>query len=238
MRRRLFTILICLLLGVLVNVAVAALCGAFVNSFDTEQDSFRTSAASTYWGALRNSGLGVQRILASVSTTEPATPSLFPVENAPGWSRCRDRSAEAESLFVDYLNSTIYMVDEGRGWPFISMSWEADFEWFHSTTLTSRSLPIRHGIPVRQRQWVFPEYSKAIPLKPFWPGFVLNSIFYALAIFGGILLVRHAPQFTRSAIRRRRGQCPKCAYDLRGAMHSQCPECGAAILRRLCSKTT
>ena len=36
----------------------------------------------------------------------------------------------------------------------------------------------------------------------------------------------------RSLDRERRGLCTACGYDLRGARHEHCPECGILILRR------
>lgn len=41
-------------------------------------------------------------------------------------------------------------------------------------------------------------------------------------IFGGLSLVRRI-------LRRRRGLCLRCGYDLRGAAHSRCPECGDEV---------
>ena len=35
----------------------------------------------------------------------------------------------------------------------------------------------------------------------------------------------------RRSIRRKRGLCVKCAYDLRGLEHEVCPECGAEVVR-------
>ena len=64
------------------------------------------------------------------------------------------------------------------------------------------------------------------PLRPFLPGFVFNSLFY-----GGILwLLLPGPfvlwRFIRRHLRRRRGLCPACGYDLRHGEHEACPECG------------
>ena len=60
-----------------------------------------------------------------------------------------------------------------------------------------------------------------------WPGFVANSIFYAAAL--GILLIARGAM--RRTLRRRRGQCVHCAYDLRGSGHAACPECGRPLPR-------
>jgi hypothetical protein len=61
-----------------------------------------------------------------------------------------------------------------------------------------------------------------IPWRPQWPGFAINTIFYA-----AILWLPFAPFVARRVIRHKRGHCIKCGYDLRGAEHEVCPECGA-----------
>jgi hypothetical protein len=64
------------------------------------------------------------------------------------------------------------------------------------------------------------------PLRLRWSGIILNPL-----IFGGglwLLLIAMPMAFAalRSRRRLRRGQCPACAYDLRGDHASGCPECG------------
>ena len=63
------------------------------------------------------------------------------------------------------------------------------------------------------------------PNRVIWSGMIVNEVFYgsviALSFVGWIQ--------GRRAIRRRSGRCPKCAYDLRGAEHEVCPECGVEV---------
>jgi hypothetical protein len=62
------------------------------------------------------------------------------------------------------------------------------------------------------------------PTRPLWPGFAINTIFYA-----AILWLPFAALGTFRRRRRiKRGLCPKCGYDLRGHNIHQhlCPECG------------
>ncbi len=73
--------------------------------------------------------------------------------------------------------------------------------------------------------WLGGSSFRLLPLRPIWPGFALNTLFYAAVvwslIFGRFALRRH--------IRRKRGLCVACGYDLRHADHDACPECGAMI---------
>lgn len=61
-----------------------------------------------------------------------------------------------------------------------------------------------------------------LPLRPLWAGVITNgAVFSAI----GLILLR-ALGYWRRSLRRRRGLCPSCRYDLRGSsVASQCPEC-------------
>jgi hypothetical protein len=63
------------------------------------------------------------------------------------------------------------------------------------------------------------------PLKPLWPGFAINTIFYAAIVW----FLFFAPGAIRRRVRRKRGQCAACAYPV-GASDS-CTECGGAVQR-------
>ena len=66
-----------------------------------------------------------------------------------------------------------------------------------------------------------PGVPRAIPLRPMWSPFIFNT-----AIYAGTLYLLVAPLAVRRVIRRQRGRCVKCGYDLRHAEHELCPECG------------
>src|SRR5205814_6005727 len=63
-----------------------------------------------------------------------------------------------------------------------------------------------------------------LPHIPIWPGLILDTAFFTALALG---LVR-GPALVRRWLRRWRGACPRCGYDLRGA-REVCPECGRAI---------
>jgi hypothetical protein len=66
------------------------------------------------------------------------------------------------------------------------------------------------------------EEGNVLPLAIIWPGFVVNTLFYATVLW----LLIPGPFVLRRMIRRRRRRCPKCGYDLRGQLGAGCPECG------------
>jgi len=97
-------------------------------------------------------------------------------------------------------------VVEARGWPYLSM-WAGNARAGY------------HG----DRSTLF---QKLLPRHPIWPGFAINTLFYA-----GVLWVLCCGPFAlRRMIRRRRGQCPACAYPI--GQSPVCTECGAAVTQR------
>ncbi|UCD76821.1 MAG: hypothetical protein JSV91_07810 [Phycisphaerales bacterium] len=67
---------------------------------------------------------------------------------------------------------------------------------------------------------------RLVPLRPMWPGFAINTLLHALIawlLIRGPFIARH---YSRREIRRRRGRCLKCGYELRGDYGAGCPECG------------
>ncbi len=100
-----------------------------------------------------------------------------------------------------------------------------------------------HNWPREKVQgWPMRSFSEAVPLDeysaavtvirlknaklaygPIWPGFAINTALYAAILW----LLRFGPGTARRMIRRKRGRCINCGYDLRGAEHEVCPECGA-----------
>jgi hypothetical protein len=69
-------------------------------------------------------------------------------------------------------------------------------------------------------------YSRALPLRPIWLGFAVNTIFYAAILW----LLIPGPFALRRLIRRRRGLCPKCAYPMGDS--EVCTECGRELPSR------
>jgi hypothetical protein len=62
-----------------------------------------------------------------------------------------------------------------------------------------------------------------IPYLPIWPGLLVNALAWSAALW----LIACAPRTIRNTLRRKRGQCFKCGYDLNQTPEElPCPECG------------
>ncbi len=70
---------------------------------------------------------------------------------------------------------------------------------------------------------VIPRRWRALPLRPIWRGFAINTIFYAALLW----LLIPGPFVLRRHIRIRRGLCPACAYPM--GESAVCSECGSEI---------
>jgi hypothetical protein len=117
------------------------------------------------------------------------------------------------------------------GWPCLSLSGErfehqaaqvvpAGSTWplSDSTVQWAIELPA----PAGPQGWML--RGDLLPLRPLWPGFAINTVFYAAIVW----LLCAVPLALRRRNRIRKGLCAKCGYDLRGiASEPACPECGA-----------
>ncbi|MFY7896709.1 MAG: hypothetical protein ACOVP8_10785 [Phycisphaerales bacterium] len=114
---------------------------------------------------------------------------------------------------------------------------------------------VRIGVPMRSLEheqrsvtWTIPvpaEYPPAsrvdnsgtvpllggmLPVRPVWPGLVVNTALYAASAYGAFVACRVGWRRFGPQRRRRiaRGCCPACGYDRHGiAASAMCPECGA-----------
>jgi hypothetical protein len=106
-----------------------------------------------------------------------------------------------------------------RGFPMVSMACVVDRYWNENDVWI---IAARRGILLEPTdQWSY----RVIPFHPIWPGFAINTIFYTAILW----LLTLGPFTTRRMIRRKRGHCIKCGYDLRETSGG-CPECGCGCL--------
>ncbi|MEE8156293.1 MAG: hypothetical protein V3T53_15170 [Phycisphaerales bacterium] len=113
---------------------------------------------------------------------------------------------------------------EGSGWPAVAM--RTRFDEFAGQLGGQSIRQVTEGILLTPkaavRRGCMLYRAKALPLRPLWPGFAVNTIFYATVLW----LLTLGPFIARHAIRHKRRLCPKCAYFLGQAYGRGCPECG------------
>jgi hypothetical protein len=110
----------------------------------------------------------------------------------------------------------LHVID--AGWPVFSLRGEV---LLRASTWECRSC-ISIGSDSSWRRWA--------PARPIWPGFAINTIFYA-AILWLLWIARRTPGKIRRFIRVRRGRCPACGYQIAEGVGPRCSECGHALGR-------
>jgi hypothetical protein len=217
MRRLAIKLVLFLLLGAIVNVAVAWGC---VLGFEP------------YFN--HHVPVGNERVL-SARECEVVLRRAFPdtpinaeetygnTQSRFGWTSAWASSprGDAEIFWLD-VDETI------AGWPMYAFrgQWE---EWLGWGPVDQES---RYVGAIAVPEWAKPEKGNRrliefVPIRPIWPGFAINTIFYAAVLW----VVFAIPGGVKRLRRRRRGQCIHCGYDLRGQPpeSDKCPECGKRV---------
>ena len=186
MIRRLLTIVLFLLLGAVVNVAVAWGCASRPGEYSTLHNIERVwprgvppGWSAPIWG---QQYIGFGWTLDTFLSAPPDTPQASHVFLfRAGWP-----ALALEALDRSYVADSAY---SGGTWYF--------------------------GLETG-------EYP-AFPLRPIWPGFAINTGFYAATLW----LLIPGPFVLRRFLRVRRGLCPKCGYPM--GESSVCTECGQGL---------
>ncbi|QOV92156.1 hypothetical protein [Humisphaera borealis] len=106
----------------------------------------------------------------------------------------------------------------GYGWPMRSlwMVYPDSAIVPTPTYLNSYSTPTASSVPKRS----------VLPLLPAWPGFVVNTLLYALILWAFYVIAVRPRRFIVEVGRIRRGACLQCGYNLGYDFVRGCPECG------------
>jgi hypothetical protein len=199
MKRRLLRLCVFLLLGAIVNVAVAWACALWVNE--------RAPAAG---------GIPATSLLKDVFGNEVHF-NYMAFGNANegnGWLVSR-RFAVGRTIGDQPHTCAVHEVSSG--FPIIS--------------LTGQRVSV-DGQAVGQYAILLPEQSiqtigafagSCLPLRAIWPGFAIDTLFYAAIIW----LFFALPFKLRRHFRARRKLCPHCAYPI--GTSDVCTECGKAV---------
>ena len=88
------------------------------------------------------------------------------------------------------------------------------------------SFPLRP--PDEREGWFFylsDQRDIVLPFHPIWSGLIINTLFYAVLIWG----VVSGPGAARRVFRQRRNRCPACGYPI--GTSTVCTECGCQLVR-------
>ena len=135
-----------------------------------------------------------------------------------GWSR-HSRGSSEKWYYLCESGSTSFAIERAHGWPKPSLTGTHIISHLELAGMPN----IDHIWPPKFLIKSRTEELRFLPLRPLWPGFVINTI-----VFAGLLWLPLAPRSVLRCIRTHRGRCWACGYDLRGspAASKICPECG------------
>ena len=214
MRRAAFVATVSILLGVLtVGGAIVALSHRVDSPQSQDRLGIDFDDEGCHWFVGVSAAFGWERVSISrmnlVDADPPAKGTASPEQVLPQWARPNYRwyrdNRERWPLFRE--SPSLALVS--AGWPWRA-AW-CEYHWTEQPPSTNGGFLIHTA-------------SKSIvfPCLPRWHGLLLDTVFYA-AIWSLILF---APGPLRRALRRRRGLCARCAYDLKHDLPGGCPECG------------
>ncbi len=224
MKRWLAKTAVFLLLGAVVNVAVAWGCAYWVDSYQSGV-SYKYAVVATpqdlHWFVSSESARGAERVHSQRGYRHywpPPETATSPLDLIPSWSTI------SHEIDLGPPEAFDIQIQDARGWPMLSMRCTFLRTGAQPGLITGREVVGGYELPPRSwtRGLIPGTKLRALPYIPIPLGFVVNTLSYAAFI--GISIT--GASAGRRVIRRKRGLCAKCGYDLRGAEHEVCPECG------------
>lgn len=210
-RSKLVRIGVFLLPGAIINVAVAWGCALFAHRL-SEQPAFYEASGELDL-PYRNStlridhGAAMQRyaIWIQWDSGGGSYPQLNVESALPAW---------AKGIHPIWDMSADDSVEQATGWPLLSL---------HGGVMEGKG----RGAIVAPFQ-LEPGWPVLLPCKPMWPGFAIDTLFYAATS----RLLFAAP-FAWRRRRTKRGLCAACAYPIGASdVCTECGECGEPVGRR------
>lgn len=164
----------------------------------------------------------------------PTLDTIQPNQYVPWPDRSKWRIPTWAAL-CDTNTRDLNIMTSAWGWPMLCLKGVERIQHLHKpdgtiagTTSAFHGYWLAGGTPVRQRTTPAPRI-RNLPLTPIWKGYLANSLFYAAVWLIIGLAATCSTRVARRTLRRRRGLCTRCAYDLKGLTPgTPCPECGQA----------
>jgi hypothetical protein len=213
-----------LLLGVVVNVAVAWGCvfiAPRLSSVTKPNERQTTDLQSQHhvgWGIMtRQSALTAGFGAGGAAFTEgDALLRSFGYEELKIGAHCWIR----RESFIIY--STL------AGWPAKSVS-NSLLRNSHAESTNAGQMQFSNDYFNRAVGTLTPTIGVRVPTSPLWLGFAINTIFYAALLW----VLFFVPGKIRRLVRIRRGCCPACGYRIAEGVGPVCSECGAKLPKSL-----
>ncbi len=224
MKRATLCIVFFLLLGAIVNIAVAW--GFSMKGTPSEVEVVRGLSREhpPAWFFQEFTKSGFRRL--SVQVLPDARPPFDSLLQICGVIDAIDLTASSRFHVPPPVSiSHVYLYQrDAAGWPLLSVNCEREGKYDTMSSIYVDGT-ITGGFVIQPLPPNTTDYwrDRSLPFAPHWPGFAINTIFYAAILW----LLTLAPFTARRIIRRRQGRCIRCGYDLRHADHRVCPECGA-----------
>lgn len=230
-------------MGVIATIAVAWACALFVPIFTAglpTRAELHFDDTMKYWKVDGRSQSGASRLLLQemrpfrfYGAETPVIGDLFKVkpdelEAIPDWVKTRVTNPPIGRFALDNVWFEHWIVEDARGWPFVSMASQTTIvqnldtpTTFHAESDSVLCEKNKTSFIVKGEPWNV----RVLPLRVIWPNFAYCTLFYATIAW----FLFFGPGALRRWMRRRRNRCSRCGYDLRGAESTCCPECGEQI---------
>jgi hypothetical protein len=125
---------------------------------------------------------------------------------------------------------------DGGRWTLFNVSQQSEIVGFTYAFESALNQQKRSGSPMRPANATAGtsaspgtgQEKRLLPFRPVWPGFAINTIFYAALLW----VLWRVPGKIRRLVRIRRGCCPACGYKIAPGVGNKCSECGHALSPR------
>lgn len=203
------------IMGALTAVGVAWRIAQSPPEFDGAKSQARWShATGPAWLYQTATAPGAIRIRGQfASETAAGNRRTVEVESPPEWSEIANASLNATGATTKW--------EEAFGWPRPALMSRIDLTPGGGINIVSGITLKRRAARIGQ-----PVY---LPTRPIWSGLTMNAMVFAPAWWLIIVVLLLLFQIIRKIpkwLRKRRGRCPQCGYDLRGKLDDGCSECG------------